>query len=101
MLLSENNVITLVSNIAPYYEIRDFIRKKLKYYYQIYVKADVARCKKNDIKKIYEHNKQNIIGLDDVYEEPRNPDLIINTDNESIEESYNKIIHFLKNRGLV
>lgn len=99
MLLSRQGVITIVSNIAPYYEIRDFIRKHIKNYYQIYVKASLKKCKsshKSLYKKAEEKKIKHVIGVDDAYEEPRNPDLIVDTDKETVDESFRKILNFFK-----
>lgn len=103
MLLSRHGVITIVSNIAPYYEVRDFIRKHIKNYYQIYVKASLTRCSlRRDIyKKAEEKEIKHVIGVDDAYQEPRNPDFIVDTDKETAEESFQKILHFLKQKEIV
>lgn len=105
MLLSDNNVVTIVANIAPYYEVRDFIRRHIKRYCQIYLKASVEECEKRDVKGHYQKARRgelkNFVGIDDVYEEPRNPDLIIDTVKDSKDENFLKIINFLKTKGLI
>lgn len=105
MLLARNGVAVIVSNIAPYYEVRDFIRKHLPSYYQIYVKASLEKCKRADIKKLYKNAEdgkiKNVIGVDDVYEEPRRPDLVVHTDKESAEKSFARIVDFLNQKGRI
>lgn len=104
-LLSRNGVITIVANIAPYYEIRDFARKKIENYYQVYLKASAEDCEKRDYKNQYAKARKgmlkNFIGIDDVYNVPRNPDLILDTVTETEEESFKKITEFLRNKGLI
>lgn len=99
-LLAENGVHVIVSNIAPYFEVRDFIRTKLgDKYIQIFLDADLKTVRKRDVKGLYANflnNKiDNLIGEDDKYETPRNPSLIIKTGNESVEISVHKILSFL------
>jgi len=104
-LLSRNNVNVIVANIAPYYEVRDFIRKHIKNYIQIYLRIPIEEAMKRDPKGHFTRFKNgemdNFIGLDDDYDIPRSPDLTIDTTSESVEESLNKIIDFLKMKGLL
>ena len=105
MLVAKNGTNVVVANIAPYYEVRDFIRKHIKNYIQIYLEANIGICKERDIKGIYNQVKvgkiKNVVGVDDVYDEPRKPDLIVDTQNENIEQNFEKIIGFLKEKGLI
>jgi len=100
-LLAKNNVNVVVANIAPSYEIRDFARQKLgDYYVQIYLKASIAAVVERDVWGHYEKHKQgkekNLIGIDDPYQEPRNPDLILDTDADTENESFIKLLEHLK-----
>lgn len=104
-LLAQHGIHVVVANIAPYYEVRDFIRKKLgSHYIQIYVKASLETVIKRDVqghyKKFDSGEIDNIIGMDDYYDIPRNPDLVVDTDNDSIEKSFEKILTLLKERGI-
>ncbi len=98
--LSENGIHVIVANMAHYYEGRDFIRRKINNYIQIYVKASVDIVKKRDVKGLYQKFENdlifNIIGLDDQYQAPRCPNLIVDTDVESSEESCLKILQYLE-----
>jgi adenylylsulfate kinase len=99
-LLAQNGVNVVVANIAPYFEARDFVRRKLKNrYVQIYVNSSLDTVSTRDVKGYYKKmssgQMQNLIGVDDVYEPPRNPDLIIDTNNSSIENSLKKITDYL------
>jgi adenylyl-sulfate kinase len=104
-LLSQNGIHVIVASIAPYYEIRDLIRKKLgTSYLQIYVKAGLDTVRSRDVHGHYEKFDSgaisNLVGLDDPYEIPRTPDLICDTDIETIEESFHKICKLLRERGI-
>ncbi len=104
-LLSKHNINVIVANIAPYQEVRDFIRRKLgSAYIQIYVKADLELVSKRDVQGHYARaktqEKANLIGLDDRYDIPRNPDVICDSGKETVKESVEKIVRALRGKGL-
>ncbi len=98
--LSQNGIFTIVANISPYFEIRDFLRVKISNYHQIYCKASLAKVSERDVQGHYARYQtgelKNFIGLDDVYEEPREADVTVYTDTETVDESLTKIIEYLK-----
>ncbi|HPG30351.1 MAG TPA: adenylyl-sulfate kinase [bacterium] len=104
-LLADNGHLVLVANIAPYFEARDFIRRKIKNYIQVYMKVSLKECAARDTKDIYEKAlkglKKNVIGVDDKYDEPRNPDLIIDTDVTDVETCASKILNLLKQKNIL
>lgn len=102
-LLAKNGVIAVVSSIAGTYTVRDFIREKLgDMYIQIYVKAKLETVMDRDVRGLYQAHKEgkekNLPGLSQAYQEPRNPDLVVETDSESIEETMKKIEPFLNTK---
>lgn len=103
-LLAKNGVNVIVANIAPYFEVRDFIRQKIPDYLQIYVRAAREIVVARDVKGLYKQAKAdakgNMIGIDDAYEEPRHPDLIVETGVESVAESLEKLGKFLQAQGV-
>lgn len=106
MVLQKNDVNVIVANMAPFYEARDFIRRKLNgRYFQVYLEASIDKVMSRDAKGMYKRARDsgdtNVVGLNDVYDVPRNPDLIIDTDNETVEESLAKIMHFLEEKGVL
>lgn len=104
MLLAKNGINVIVANIAPYYEVRDFIRKHIKNYVQVYLKVSHEEVRKRDAKGFYKRHEKgelkNLIGMDDIYDVPRKPDLVIDTERESIEKALDKILNYLKAKGL-
>ena len=86
----------ICSFVAPYEEVR----KQLNVDYMIYVKCPVEECIKRDVKGMYKKALNGEIkgftGIDAPYEEPVNPDLILETDKFSIEECVDKIIELIK-----
>lgn len=104
-MLAKNGVDVLVANIAPYYEVRDFIREQTPSYVQIYLKATTDMLKKRDVKghyaKVERGEMKDMIGVDDAYDVPRNPDLVIDTDSTSIDNSVNAIVALLQTKGVL
>ncbi len=104
-LLSRNGVITLVPLISPYREIREKAREEIDNFVEIYVRCPLDVLIKRDTKGLYKKalagEIKNLTGLQDTYEEPLNPDIVIDTDKLSIEESVNTIISQLKKKGFL
>jgi len=104
-LLTRNNVIVFMANIAPYRAIRDEIRQLIGNFLEIYVKCPVEECEKRDIKGLYKKAKRgeilNFTGVNDPYEEPTNPELILETNKESVEECKNKVLSLLAEYGYI
>lgn len=104
MLVARHGTHVVVANIAPYYEVRDFIRKHIRDYIQVYVKASPEKVMERDVKGHYARlasgATSNIIGFDDMYDIPRHPDVIVDTDRESVEQSLAGILDYLAARGV-
>lgn len=98
-LLSRNGVITLVANIAPYAEIRKFARKEIDNYIQVYVKASIETCIRRDPKGLYAKalvgEESHVVGLDDPYEEPKNSEVTVDTEVQSVSCSVMAIMDYL------
>ncbi|HHO57199.1 MAG TPA: adenylyl-sulfate kinase, partial [Thermoplasmatales archaeon] len=90
-LLSKRGVIVLCSFVSPYRENRDFARSICDDFVEVYVKTPVEVCIERDVKGMYKKALNGEIkgftGIDDPYEEPENPELIVETDKETLEES--------------
>ena len=102
-LLARNGIVTLVSLIAPYRSFRESARKEIGDYVEVYVKTPLETCIKRDPKGLYKKALNGEItdmtGLQDPYEEPVNPELIIETERLTVEESARKILMTLKELG--
>ncbi len=104
-LLARNGVIVLCSFVSPYRDVRRQIREIIEEevpFYEIYVKCPIEECIKRDPKGLYKKALRGEIkhftGISDPYEEPENPDLIIDTTSESVEESVERLYRFVKER---
>jgi adenylyl-sulfate kinase len=104
-LLARHGVVTIVAAIAPHYEGRDFIRGRIKNYIQVYVNVPLEVARQRDTKGHYKNcelgREKNFVGVDDVYEVPRRPDVVVHSDRETPGDSLAKILAHLRERGLI
>lgn len=96
--LSQNGIITIVCNIHPFEELRQFARRKIPDYNEIYLDKDLEIARRDDQKGIYQTARTEIVGLDIKFDEPKHCDLIVHTGRESVEESFSRILRYLKNK---
>lgn len=101
-LLQKHGVSTVASFVSPYREARRAVRDMVSNNIIIYIKADIQTCQKRDYKGVYQKalngEIQNFTGVNDIYEEPQYADIIIDTDELSVEEATQKIITFVKEK---
>ncbi len=102
-LLSRNGVIVLTSFISPYRELRAHARDENKDFLEVYVKCPLEVCMERDVKGMYKKAMAGVIkeftGVSDPYEEPLQPELLIESDKETLEESTARVLAALKERG--
>ncbi|MEA2367391.1 MAG: methylmalonyl-CoA decarboxylase subunit alpha [Thermoleophilaceae bacterium] len=102
-LLSRNGVVAITAAISPYREIRDEARAMIgDRFVEIYVNASVDECARRDVKGLYEKAFKGEIkeftGVSDPYEPPENPEITVDTENETVEESAGKVLAYLDQR---
>ncbi|MCA9813153.1 MAG: adenylyl-sulfate kinase [Nitrosarchaeum sp.] len=107
-LLLKHGVPSAVSLVSPYTENRENARQIIDagdQFAECYVKCSVEKCEERDVKGMYAKARKGEIkgftGIDDPYETPTNADLIVDTENESLSDSANKVKNFLKNKNLI
>lgn len=104
-LLSRNGICVLASFISPYIERRDKTRDMVTNFIEVFVKCPVEVCADRDVKGLYEKAMkgeiENFTGVSDPYEEPPNPEIVLETDKETIEESVEKVLDYLEDNGYV
>lgn len=102
-LLARNGVIVNVALISPYRKTRAFAKDEIQNMMEVFVKAPIETCIERDPKGLYKKalagEIKNFTGIDDPYEEPLEPDLVVETDKESVDESVSKIIQKAKELG--
>jgi len=104
-LLSRNGVIAIAAAISPYREVRDENRKEIGDFVEVYCKCPLEVCVERDVKGYYRKalggEIRNYTGIDDPYEEPLNPEVIVESDKEKPEESALKVIQKLEMLGYI
>ncbi len=101
-LLVRHNVPVVVSLIRPFIENREAARKIIGdgKFLETYVKCSLDTCEKRDVKGMYAKARNNEIknftGIQDPYEEPLKPNIVINTDKEDLEGSVDKLLTVLR-----
>ncbi len=105
-LLSRNDVPVITAAISPYRDIRDEARQMMgDRFVEAYVKASVEVCEERDVKGLYAKARSGEIkeftGVSDPYEPPEDPELVIETEQQSPEESAQQILTYLEERQLI
>lgn len=104
-LLTRNEVVAIAAAISPYKAIRDENRKLIGKFVEVYCKCPIEVLTERDVKGLYKKalagEIKGFTGVDDPYEAPDNPEVTIETDTESEEESVNKIIRTLELMSLI
>jgi adenylylsulfate kinase len=103
-LLSRNGVAVLVAMITPYETSRQAARSvQGPRFTEVWLKCPLEVCRKRDPKGIYSGpaggGPSHVTGVDDPFEEPLNPDLIVDTSAEPVEGSVQRILGHLRARG--
>jgi adenylylsulfate kinase len=104
-LLSRNGVGVLASFISPYRATRDWVRGEVTNFIEVFVDCSLEECIRRDVKGLYTKALAGEIpeftGVSDPYEAPLNPEISLNTAEESIEESLAQIMSYLEEQGYV
>lgn len=99
-LLDKNDIIGIICNISPFERLRKLAREKIKGYNEIYLKRDIQNSIQNDVKGMYRENtgKTTIIGLDTIFDEPDHPDIVLDTDKLTEDETFQRIVDFVEEK---
>ena len=106
-LMLEAGLIVMTAFISPFRKDRNEARALITNdnFIEIYCKASLETCEKRDVKGLYKRARageiKNYTGIDSPYEAPVNPELIINTDQETLDYSVSKILSYLEENILV
>jgi adenylylsulfate kinase len=102
----EAGVITLASLISPFSKSRDKVRSMFfnQDFIEIYCRCPIVECIRRDVKGLYEKVKSGEIkdftGISSPYEEPLNPDLLLDTHAQTLEESVEAVISILDKKKI-
>jgi len=106
-LFVEAGVIALTAFISPFREDRNRIRQLFDAgdFIEIYCKCSLEVCEQRDVKGLYKRARKgeiaNFTGISSPYEVPEKPELVIETDRQSLDESVDQLFEFLAKRGIV
>ena len=104
-LLSRNGTVAITAAISPYRETRDEMRKAIGRFVEVYVQCPIDVLKERDVKGLYKKalagEIKHFTGVDDPYEAPAKPEVLVESDRESEEQSVAKIITTLERLGFI
>jgi adenylylsulfate kinase len=106
-LMMDAGLIVLAAFISPYREDRKYVKEKFNNdnFLEIYVKCSVEECEKRDPKGNYRKARagiiQNYTGVSAPYEEPENPDLVIDTEKLDLKGSVQEVLNLLKGKKFI
>lgn len=102
--LSQYGVLSIICAINPYEDIRTEITKKYRNVKTVFINCDIPTLLNRDTKGMYKRAMlpeddpgkiRNLTGVNDPFEKPLNPDLVLNTNAENVEDSVNKLYSFI------
>lgn len=103
-LFVDAGIVVLSAFVSPFEADRKFVRglfEELEFY-EIYVECPIEECEKRDPKGLYKKSREGKIkeftGIEAPYEVPENPDLVINTLENNLEECTTKLINFIQEK---
>jgi adenylylsulfate kinase len=102
-LLTRNGVVAIASAISPYREIRDEVRGTIGDFVEVFVKCPIDVLAERDVKGLYKKaiagEIKNFTGVSDPYEEPLTPEILVESDKETVDASLEKIVASLETLG--
>ena len=102
-MLSDHGIVTIVSVIAPFKRWREYARREIGKFIEVYLRCPLEVRIKRDPKGLYARalrgEIKGLTGYDGVYEEPENPELILDTDKMSVEEEIEAVIRKARELG--
>ena len=104
-LLNKNDIISIAAAISPYKETRNLNRHLIENYIEVFCDCPLDVLEKRDPKGLYKKARvgeiHNFTGISDPYETPENPEIILRTGEETVADSFGKVMSYLEARRLV
>jgi len=99
-VLSRNGVVAITAAISPYKDVRDEMRRAIGRFVEVYVQCPIDVLKERDVKGLYKKalagEIKHFTGVDDPYEAPTRAEIVIDSDQETVDASVAKIIRTLE-----
>jgi adenylyl-sulfate kinase len=104
-LLSRNNTVAITAAISPYRDVRDEMRRAIGRFVEVYVKCPIEVLTERDVKGLYRKalagEIKHFTGVDDPYEPPLKPEVLVESDRETVDESVARIVQTLEVLGYI
>jgi len=106
-LFYEQGNIVICTFISPFHEDRDFVRSIMPdgAFHEIFIKCDLSVCKRRDPKGLYKKAEageiKDFTGIDSPYEDPLNPEVVVETDIHSVESIVTQLETYLRERRIL
>ena len=106
-LFLEAGVISLTAFISPFRADRERVRSLVPHgdFLEIYCRCPLEVCEQRDVKGLYKRARageiKDFTGISSPYEEPENPELVVDTGHLSLEESVEKVLALLRERNVI
>jgi adenylylsulfate kinase len=106
-MMVDAGLVTIVAMISPYREEREGIRQSVgeDEFVEVFVKCKIEECERRDPKGLYKKARLGLIpqftGFDSPYEEPGYPELVLETDRQTLTESLQRIMTFLREQNYI
>ncbi|OIQ21429.1 MAG: adenylyl-sulfate kinase [Flavobacterium sp. MedPE-SWcel] len=103
-LFVDAGVVTVAAFVSPLQKDRDLVKNIIgeDNFLEVFVDTSLEECERRDVKGLYKKARageiKNFTGIDAPYEKPTNPDVLIKTEQESIEEAIEKVVTFVKHK---
>ncbi len=104
-LLARNGVVAITAAISPYRDVRDEMRRAIGRFVEVYVECPIDVLKERDVKGLYKKalagEIKHFTGVDDPYEPPLKPEVVVHSDREGVDESVARIVGTLEVLGYI
>lgn len=107
LLFVDAGILTIAAFASPYRADRRMVRQMFAPgdFIEVYLRCDVTVCEERDPKGLYKKARcgeiKNFTGISDPYEPPEHPEIVLATDRMSIDESVERIVGYLKDKGVI
>lgn len=104
-LLARNGVAVITAAISPYAEVRDEMRGQIENFIEVHVDCSIDELSRRDVKGLYKKalagEIDHFTGVSDPYEAPLSPEVRLNSETQTEQESFAILLSYLEQRGLV
>lgn len=103
-LFVDAGIVTIAAFVSPLQKDRDLVKSIVGAvdFVEIFVNTSLEECERRDVKGLYKKARageiKNFTGIDAPYENPINPDIVIETEKQSIEDAVTSIVTFVKDK---